>query len=373
MSTPFTVNKKSKKSRARVGILRTGHGIIRTPFFMPIATRGSVKALTAEELKDSGAQILLANTYHLWQRPGISVIKKAGGLHQFMNWPGPILTDSGGFQVFSLARSRKIKEKGVEFVSDIDGQKHLLTPEKAIEIQRVLGSDIMMSLDECTPYPCSKEYTQRSLELTARWAERGLKYFKKKRIEKQLLFGIVQGSVYKDLRLQAAQELVDLDFDGYSIGGLAVGEPVKKMWEVLDYAVPALPEEKLRYLMGVGKPEQIVQSVKKGIDMFDCVIPTRNARHGMLYKFKMYNVKYIMKNAEFYEQIHIKQSKYTSDIKPIDSSCDCYTCRNHSRAYLRHLFMSNDPLALRLATIHNVRFYLQLMQVIRREIRKGKL
>lgn len=372
----FVITKKSKKSRARTGVAQTAHGRIKTPFFMPIATRGSVKTLASEELKALGSQIVLANTYHLWQRPGLAVIKKAGGLHKFMNWPGPILTDSGGFQVFSLARSRKIKEKGVEFISDIDGQKHLLTPEKAINIQKALGSDIMMSLDECTPYPCSKKYAKKSLELTTRWAARGRKVYSRQSTDyrkKHLLFGIIQGSIYKDLRLQSVKELVDLNFDGYAIGGLAVGEPVKKMWEVLDYTVPALPESKLRYLMGVGKPEQIVESVKRGVDMFDCVIPTRNARHGLLYKFKIYKAKCIMEDAEFYEQIHIKQSKYTSDMKPLDLNCDCYTCRNYSRAYLRHLFMAGDPLALRLATLHNLRFYLWLMQVIRLSIRKGKL
>ena len=377
MSTLFTITKKSKKSRARIGVLKTSHGIIKTPFFMPIATRGAVKTLTSEELKVLGGQIVLANVYHLWQRPGLPVIKKAGGLHKFMNWSGPILTDSGGFQVFSLARSRRIREKGVEFISDIDGQKHLLTPEKAIEIQRVLGSDMMMSLDECTPYPCSRKYTEKSLALTTRWAKRGLKYFKKKQFKKKLLFGIVQGSVYKDLRLQSARELVDLDFDGYAIGGLAVGEPVKKMWGVLNYTVPVLPDNKLRYLMGVGKPEQIVGSVKQGIDMFDCVIPTRNARHGMLYVFKgrtraLARVRLNPLVGDFYQELRIKQTKYTSDTKPPDPYCNCYTCKNYSRAYLRHLFMSGDPLALRLATIHNLRFYLQLMQAIRLAIRRGK-
>jgi queuine tRNA-ribosyltransferase len=366
MASCFSVTKKSNKSKARTGRLTTARGVITTPIFMPIATRAAVKTLVADEVRAAGAQIILSNTYHLWQRPGLAVIKKAGGLHQFMQWAGPILTDSGGYQVFSLAHARKITEKGAEFVSDIDGKKHLLTPEQAVEIQRVLGSDIMMSLDECTPYPCSRAYAQKSLAMTTRWAQRGLDYFHKKKIKKQLLFGIVQGSVYRDLRLQSARELVGLDLSGYAVGGLAVGEPVAKMYDVLEYTVPVLPIGKPRYLMGVGKPEQIVESVKRGIDMFDCVVPTRNARHGLLYVFTG-------KKSMQYMEVHIKQSRYTSDMKPIDAHCDCYTCRTYSRAYLRHLFMSGDPLGLRLATIHNVRFYLQLMEKIRFAISHGKL
>jgi queuine tRNA-ribosyltransferase len=393
----FELLTKSTKSQARRGILKTAHGQIATPFFMPIATRGAVKALTADELKSLGSQIILSNTYHLWQRPGLKVIKKAGGLHKFINWTGPILTDSGGYQVFSLAKNRKILRSGVEFTSDIDGQRHLLTPERAIEIQRILGSDIIMSLDECPPYPSTKKYAKRSLELTTRWASRGKKAYSQQSTgyrKEHLIFGIVQGSTYKDLRLRSVKELVAMDFsakggpafgwNGYAVGGLAVGEPIDKLYEVLDYTVPALPENKPRYLMGVGKPEQIVEAVKKGIDMFDCVIPTRNARHGMLYVWKS-NPRALARGrlkrglqptqliGQFYQEFRIKQSKYTSDTKPLDQHCDCYTCKNYSRAYLRHLFMSNDPLALRLATIHNLKFYLELMKFLRIKIQHGKL
>jgi len=384
----FRINKKSKKSKARVGGLYTKHGVVKTPFFLPIATRGSVKTVTPEELQDLGAEIILTNTYHLYLRPSLSVIKKARGLHQFMHWSGPILTDSGGYQVFSLAKSRKINEKGVEFHDNLSGQKHLLTPEKAIEIQKTLGSDIMMVLDECTPYPCPKSYAKKSVELTTRWAKRCRTKYQELRTKNNvsrdskfkvqsswLLFGIVQGSVYKDLRLKSASDLIILDFDGYAVGGLAVGEPVAKMYEVLDWVLSSLPVDKPRYLMGVGKPEQIVEAVKKGIDMFDCVIPTRNARHALLYKFKIQSPKFKMEvqNSKFYEEIHIKQAKYASDMRPLDPHCDCYTCQNYSRAYLRHLFMGGEPLALRLATIHNLRFFLQLMYRLRIFIKNGKL
>jgi len=395
VSIAFRIIKKSSRSSARSGVLKTAHGAIRTPFFMPIATRGAVKALTPADIQNAGGQIVLANTYHLWQRPGLPVIKKAGGLHRFMGWDGPILTDSGGYQVFSLAQRRKITEKGVMFVSEIDGKKHLLTPERAIEIQRVLGSDIMMSFDECAPYPSTRAYAKKSLELTSRWALRGLRYYQKKRIRKQLLFGIVQGSVYKDLRLQSTKELMAMDFsakgarlpdgqgpapacdaalagrsgwDGYALGGLAVGEPTPEMYNVLEYTVPVLLADKPRYLMGVAKPEQIVEAVRRGIDMFDCVIPTRNARHGLLYTWRNFSLQ-----QGFYQALRIKQAQYKNDMKPIDPQCDCETCRHYSRAYIRHLFMTNDPLASRLATIHNVSFYTQLMSVIRAKIRLGRL
>jgi queuine tRNA-ribosyltransferase len=383
MAASFTITKKSVKSNARLGVLRTGHGLIHTPFFMPIATRGAVKTLTAEDISGLGAEIILANTYHLWQRPGLAVIKKSGGLHNFMDWSGPILTDSGGYQVFSLARKRKIMEKGVAFISEIDGKKYLLTPAKAMAIQQALGADIIMSLDECAPYPCSREYAQQSLALTTRWATRcnakNLEHkTKNKKVtssrfrvhSSQLLFGIVQGSVYKDLRRQSAHELVGLDFDGYAIGGLAVGEPVKKMYAVLDYTVPLLPESKPRYLMGVGRPEQLIASVQRGIDMFDCVMPTRNARHGLLYIWRA-GVRKL--HGLFYQELHIKNAQYARDIGPVDQSCDCYACRHYSRAYLRHLFMSADPLGLRLATVHNVRFYLSVLARARLAIRRGRL
>lgn len=370
----FQLQLKSKKSKARLGTIKTAHGSILTPFFMPIATRAAVKGLTSEDLKNLGSQIILSNTYHLWQRPGLPVIKKAGGLHQFMDWPGAILTDSGGYQVFSLSKMRKITERGVSFVSEIDGRKHLLTPELAVEIQRVLGSDMMMSLDECPPYPSSKKYIKESLELTARWAERGLRYFKRKKIASQMIFGIVQGGVDRALRRLSARQLVRLNFDGYAIGGLAVGEPAETMYRVLNFTIPCLPEKKPRYLMGVGKPEQIVAAVRRGVDMFDCVIPTRNARHGTLYVWKNSTGTFArMLERQFYQEIRIKQAKYSGDTKPLDRHCDCYLCQHHSRAYLRHLFMSGDPLARRLATLHNVRFYLRLMREIREAIKNGKL
>lgn len=404
MSITFRVIKKSSTSSARFGILKTAHGAIRTPFFMLIATRGAVKAVTSADIRSADGQIVLANTYHLWQRPGLPVIKKAGGLHRFMGWDGPILTDSGGYQVFSLAQRRRINEKGVTFVSEIDGTKHLLTPEKAIEIQRVLGSDIMMSFDECAPYPSTRAYAKKSLELTSRWALRGLQYYQKKRIRKQLLFGIVQGSVYKDLRLQSVKELMAMDFsakggpapacdaalagrsgwDGYAFGGLAVGEPAPEMYNVLEYTVPVLPADKPRYLMGVGKPEQIVEAVRKGIDMFDCVIPTRNARHGLLYIYSG-SVRALARtrlkrefqptslSGKFYQELRIKQARYRNDMKPLDPSCSCDTCSTYSRAYIRHLFSYKDPLALRLMTIHNISFYTKLMSVIRAKIRSGTL
>ncbi len=367
----FSVTKYSKKNKARLGLLQTAHGAVETPFFMPIATRGAVKTLIPDEIRTAGAQIILSNTYHLWQRPGLTVMKKAGGLHRFMGWPGPILTDSGGYQVFSLARSRKISEKGVQFTSDIDGQKYLLTPEKAIDIQYALGSDIIMSLDECPPYPSTKIYAKRSLELTTRWAKRGLKRLDALKSKKQLLFGIVQGSSFRDLRKQSAEELVELNFDGYAIGGLAVGEPTEKMYQAIDWVEPLLPKNKPRYLMGVGYPEQIVEAVRRGIDMFDCVLPTRNARHGSLFVFTKNQFRFTGK--QFYEELLIKQSRFSSAIKPVDPNCSCYTCKHFTRAYLRHLFMSGDPLSQRLATIHNLKFYLRLMAYIRENIKRGKL
>ncbi|MFA6553084.1 MAG: tRNA guanosine(34) transglycosylase Tgt [Patescibacteria group bacterium] len=367
----FRVVAPSKKSKARLGSLRTAHGPVESPFFMPIATRGAVKTLTPDEIHTTGAQIILSNTYHLWQRPGMKIIKKAGGLHTFMGWPGPILTDSGGYQVFSLARSRKITERGVQFTSDIDGQKYLLTPEKAIDIQHALGSDIMMSLDECPSYPSTRQYAKRSLEMTTRWAERGLKRLHTLKSKKQLLFGIVQGSSFHELRQQSAEQLVGLDFDGYAVGGVAVGEPTEKMYKAIDWVEPLLPRNKPRYLMGVGYPEQIVEAVRRGIDMFDCVLPTRNARHGSLFVFTENQPSITGKS--FYNELLIKQSGFSMDMKPVDPHCGCYTCRHFSRAYLRHLFMSGDPLSQRLATIHNVSFYIELMRVIRENIKKGKL
>ncbi|MFA5050768.1 MAG: tRNA guanosine(34) transglycosylase Tgt [Patescibacteria group bacterium] len=367
----FKLIKKSNKSQARLGKLTTAHGVIDTPFFMPIATRAAVKGLVPEELENLGAQIILSNTYHLFLRPGMEIIKKSGGLHKFMHWEKPILTDSGGYQVFSLEKNRKIKDQGVEFQSEFDGKKIFLTPEKAIEIQKILGSDIMMVLDECTPYPASYEEANQAVVRTTNWAQSSEtafnKIFKKNRI-KPLIFGIIQGSIFKDLRLKSAKDLVKLDFDGYALGGFMLGEPIKDTFKMIKLVEAELPENKARYLMGAGKPEQIVQAVKAGIDMFDCVIPTRNARHGLLYV--MTNNKSLMAGKNFYQEIHITNSKYKDDIKPIDSRCKCYTCQNFSRAYLRHLFMTNEPLGQRLTTIHNLYFYLNLMKNIREELKK---
>ncbi|MFA5134364.1 MAG: tRNA guanosine(34) transglycosylase Tgt [Patescibacteria group bacterium] len=364
----FRVQYRSRRSAARAGILRTAHGTAHTPFFMPIATRGAVKGLTADDVRASGSRVVLANTYHLWQRPGLGTLKRAGGLHRFMAWDGPILTDSGGYQVFSLSARRKITERGVEFRSEIDGKKHLLTPEKAIEIQHALGSDIIMSLDECPPYPSTRVYAAHSLALTTRWAQRGFDRMKKFRSKKQLLFGIVQGSSYRELRRESTRQLLNIGFDGYAIGGLAVGEPAEKMYQAIGWVEPLLPKDKPCYLMGVGKPEQIVEAVRRGVDMFDCVIPTRNARHGTLYVWKRRAL-----TGAFYGELRIKQAAYAHDVRPIDPRCDCGACRQYSRAYIRHLMNTGDPLALRLATVHNVRFFATLMEAVRRSIRTGTL
>jgi len=366
----FQLLKQSKKSKARLGKIKTPHGLIETPIFMPIATRGAVKHLTPDELNSFGAQIILGNTYHLFSRPGLEIIKKAGGLHKFMNWSKPILTDSGGYQVFSLAHRRKITEQGVKFRSEVDGREISLTPEESIKIQMVLGSDIIMSFDECLAYPAKKEAAQTSLELTSRWAKRGQQEFKKlikNRRDKPLLFGIVQGSTFEDLRQQSAEQLVALNFDGYSVGGLTVGEPIEMTYKMIQATEKHLPVDKPRYLMGAGKPEQLIEAVKLGVDMFDCVIPTRNARHGLLYIFKNNNLK-----GKFYEQIHITNEKFKKDFRPIDHKCHCYTCSNFAAAYLRHLFVVGESLGQRLATIHNLYFYLDLMRRIRHSIKAGK-
>ena len=372
----FKILKKSKTNRARRGVLKTAHGEIQTPFFMPIATKGSVKALDSSDIKNLAAEIILANTYHLYLRPGIKVLQKFGGLHKFMNWKGPILTDSGGFQVFSLgARMEeknggeslvRLSEHGVEFRSHIDGVKHMLTPENAIQIQAAIGSDIIMVLDECPSALATKKYLKDSLELTTRWAKRCKEEKEKlsgknKRLSKSLLFAIVQGGTNSKLRAISAKQLIDIGFDGYALGGLAVGEPVKDMLKTLDAAVPHLPQDKPRYLMGVGYPKQIAEAVKRGIDMFDCVLPTRNARHGVIFA----NLKVSKTLKVSYNIIRIKQQKFAKDTKSLDSSCHCPACQNYSRAYIRHLFSAQEPLALRLATIHNVHFYLRLLEQIR--------
>ncbi len=341
-------------NKARCGKLKTAHGEIKSPFFMTIATCGSVKGLRPEDVKKAGAQIVLGNTYHLHLRPGEDIVNKAGGLHNFMNWDKPILTDSGGFQVFSLAKLRKITERGVIFNSHIDGKKIFLTPEDSIRIQEKLNSDIIMCFDECTPHPCSEEYAEKSLKITTKWARRCKKIKKNKH---QLLFGIVQGSVYPHLRIQSAKDLKKIDFDGYAIGGLAVGEPIKDMYKILDTTLPELPENKPRYLMGVGTPENILEAVERGVDMFDCVLPTRNARHGYLYTSSGI--------------LRIKKEEFKKDFTPIDSKCSCYSCQNFTRAYVRHLMISHELLGLQLCSIHNVFFYLKLMKNIRKHIQKN--
>jgi len=368
----FTILKKSKKSNARIGKLRLPNGEIITPCFLPIATRGAVKNLTPEELKELDAQIILANTYHLIQRPGLRIIKKAGGLHNFISWDGPILTDSGGYQIFSLARKRKITKNGVKFISEIDGKKIFLTPEKSIEAQIIFGSDIIMVLDECPPWPATHKYAEKSLNLTIDWAKKAKIFYEKrlgsktKNKAKPLIFGISQGSTFKDLREKSVKGLVEIGFDGYAVGGVSVGEPAKDKKKVLEWMAELLPEEKPRYVMGYGKPEEIVEAVNLGMDIFDCVIPTREARHGRIYKYKSKiqnpKSKITSKNPNFYEVIQIDKAKFRNDLKPIDKYCKCYTCQNYSRAYLNHLFRTKEPLALRLATIHNLYFYLSLMK-----------
>lgn len=369
--------RKSKISQARLGTLTTKHGKISTPFFMPIATKATVKALTIEEIKKLKSQILLSNTYHLYLRPGIGLLKQAKGLHKFMDWQGPILTDSGGYQVFSLAGTKnrsnkslvKIKPNGVEFSSHLDGSKHIFTPKKVLEIQNIIGSDIMMILDVCTKNPATKVQASKDLELTHKWARMAKQEIKKCKYKNQLCFAIIQGSTYKDLRLESARGLVDLDFDGYAIGGLAVGETHQEMYQVLDYTVPELPTGKPRYLMGVGRPENIIEAVKKGIDMFDCVIPTREARHGRLYIFEKNDIS----RKNFYQTMNILNRKYANDFSPINKQSSFAELRNYSRSYLHHLFRVHEPLSIRLATLQNLEFYLQLMQSIRNNIRLGKL
>ncbi len=351
----FKVLKKDRYSKGRCGLFKTPHGEFRTPVFIPVGTQGSVKSLTPEELRDIGIEVILSNTYHLYLRPGHELIKELGGLHRFLHWDYPILTDSGGFQVYSLSKLRKIKEEGVIFKSHLDGSEHFLTPEKAIEIQEALGADIIMTLDECVPYPSTYEYTKISTELTTRWARRCKE---KKSLNNQALFGIVQGGMYKDLRKRSATDMVEIGFDGYAIGGLSVGESKSLMYELVDYTVDFLPEEYPRYLMGVGKPEDIVECVKFGIDMFDCVIPTRNARNGMLFTT--------------HGRIIIKNAKFARDESPIDENCKCYTCRNYSRAYLRHLFMSKEILSPRLNTIHNLYYFTDLINRIRKAIEEDR-
>jgi len=357
----FEISAKDQNSKARAGLFRTDHGEVETPVFMPVGTQGTVKAVNQDYLKNHlNAQIVLSNTYHLYLRPGTEVLEKAGGLHRLMNWDRPILTDSGGFQIFSLADLRHLKKDGVEFRSHLDGSKHFFTPQNVVEIQRSIGSDIMMVLDECTPFPCEYEYAEKSVKLTSDWAAQAKNVFessKQKYGYDQNLFGIIQGSTYKDLREHSAKEIIDIDFNGFAIGGLAVGEPTEIMYDMVDFTTDFMPEYKPRYLMGVGRPENLLEGIERGIDMFDCVMPTRNARNAYLFTW---NGILSMRNA-----------RYKDDFYPVDDICECYTCTNFSRAYIRHLFIAKEILALELASIHNLYFYLNLMRTAKQKILDG--
>jgi queuine tRNA-ribosyltransferase len=357
----FELVKKDKNSKARAGIIHTSHGDILTPIFMPVGTQGAIKAVEHRELNEIGTQIILGNTYHLYLRPGTEILEKLGGLHKFINWSKPILTDSGGFQIYSLSELRKIREDGVEFKSHIDGSLHFFSPEKVVDIQRSIDSDIMMVLDECVGFPAQYDYVKKSVELTTRWAKRAFDYFHSTSPlydHKQFLFGIVQGSVFKDLRKISADDLTQIDFDGFAIGGLAVGESTEEMYEITDFTTDLLPENKPRYLMGVGRPENLLEAIERGVDMFDCVMPTRNGRNAYLFTSK--------------GVLSIKNSQFKDDPSPVDDECDCYLCQNFSRAYLRHLFVAKEILALQLASIHNLRFYLNLISEARKMILEDK-
>lgn len=353
----YRLIKTEKDTGARLGELITPHGTFPTPMFMPVGTQATVKSLAPEELDEMGAGVILANTYHLWLQPGEDLVKEAGGLHQFMNWQKPILTDSGGFQVFSLAENRNITEEGVHFKNPSNGDRLFLSPEKAMQIENDLGPDIMMSLDECPPFFESYEYIKHSVERTSRWAERGLKAHANP--DWQGLFGIVQGAGYEDLRWQSAHDLVSMDFPGYSIGGLSVGESKAEMNRVLDFTTPMLPSNKPRYLMGVGSPDSLIDGVMRGVDMFDCVLPTRIARRGTC--------------MTSHGRLTVKNAKYARDFTPIDDRCDCYTCRNYTRAYIRHLFKADESFGLRLTSYHNLYFLLHLMKDVRAAIMADNL
>ncbi len=354
MGLTFEVIKKDKYTNARVGIIHTAHGDIPTPIFMPVGTLGTVKSVSVEELEEMGSKIILGNTYHLYLKPGMEIMRQAGGLHKFMNWDKPILTDSGGFQVFSLSDMRHINENGVEFRSHIDGSKHFFTPEKSIEIQNDIHSDIMMSFDECVDARADYDYVKQSIERTIRWAKRGLDYHKEHSHPDQSLFGIVQGGLFKDLREISARETTAMDFDGFSIGGLSVGETKEEMIDILNFTTPLLPEDKPRYNMGVGTPDYLFESFQAGIDMADCVLPTRIARNGSA--------------MTSHGRLPIKNASYKNDFTPVDHDCDCYTCRNYSRAYIRHLINVNEILGARLLSYHNLYFLLKMCENIREAI-----
>lgn len=356
----FSVLSKDRQSAARCGALSTSHGDIPTPIFMPVGTRASVKSVEPDELKALDAKIILANTYHLFLKPGNDILFKAGGVHRFMNWDGPLLTDSGGYQVYSLTDLRKISEEGVMFKSHLDGSKLHFTPENVVDTQRIIGSDIMMPLDECPPWPAERDYVQKSGELTLRWAERARKHFLSTRPHygyEQFQFGITQGGTFDDLREHSSRELVGMDFDGYAVGGMAVGEPADEMYRMLELSHTILPESKLRYLMGVGTPSNILNAIERGIDMFDCVIPTREGRNGRVYTRK--------------GTINLRSAKYADDFRPIDEGFDNHVCRNYSRAYIRHLLNVGEILGLKLCTMQNLSFYLWLTRTAREHIAAG--
>ena len=356
-ASSFQLLKTSRDSMARRGRLKLPHAVVETPVFMPVGTQATVKTLSPEELQDIGAPIILSNTYHLHLRPGEDIVAEEGGLHQFMNWPRGILTDSGGFQVFSLSSLRKISEEGVEFRSHLSGEKRFLGPEDSIRVQNALGADIIMAFDECPPYPADDEYVRRSLERTTRWARRSLSAHR--RVEEQALFGIVQGGMNKELRRQAAAELTELDLPGYAVGGLSVGEPKSLMYEILAYTTPFLPTDKPRYLMGVGSPDDLFEGVLRGVDMFDCVLPTRIARNGTVFTRR--------------GKLVIRNAAYARDHEPLDKACSCYVCRHYSRAYIRHLIKAEETFGIRLTSYHNVYFLVNLMHQIRAAIESDSL
>ncbi|MDO4283257.1 MAG: tRNA guanosine(34) transglycosylase Tgt [Clostridia bacterium] len=354
----FEIKKVDKRTGARLGVIHLPHGDVKTPVFMPVGTQATVKAMTPDELKEEvGAHIILGNTYHLYLRPGHELIKEAGGLHKFMNWDRNILTDSGGFQVFSLGDLRKISEEGVEFRSHLNGSKHFISPEKSMEIQNALGSDIMMAFDECAPYGATYHYVKNSMERTTRWAKRCKEYHKN--TDKQALFGIVQGGFYKDLREKSAKDLIELDFPGYAIGGISVGEPKVEFLDILRFTAPLLPEDKPRYLMGVGSPDYLIEAAMAGVDMCDCVMPTRMARNGTA--------------LTHYGQLNMLNAKHIHDFTTLDPDCDCYTCKNYTRAYIHHLFKAKEILGARLLSIHNLRFLVHLMEDVRDAIEEERL
>lgn len=356
MKIKYNLLKEENNTNARLGTIETNYGTYETPMFMPVGTQATVKTLSPEELKEVGSGIILSNTYHLWLRPGEDIVDKAGGLHKFMNWNGPILTDSGGFQVFSLAKPKDISEEGVKFKSHLNGDTLILTPEKSIEIQNKLDSDIAMSFDECIGFPHTREYVEQSVERTLRWAKRGKAVFNN---ERQSLFGIVQGAEYEDLRKHCVEELVKIGFDGYSIGGTAVGEPKEMQYKQVEYSCKYLPKDKVRYLMGVGDPDDIIEGVIRGVDIFDCVAPTRLARHGHCHTIN--------------GKINIKNSKYKEDFTPLDETCDCYACKHYTKAYIRHLITANETFGQRLLSIHNIRFLIRLTEELREAIKEDRL